>query len=127
MFDQKIRDLHAKLERDGRLTQFDADELAQVMAIQQAKYAPPSTVQDRYRTSGTSPAGFVPLTADGIAQSIVTASNAEDANARRTAAVWGTLASAAIAIGVTAFTGGALSPAAAAGLLAQAGPLLKPQ
>jgi hypothetical protein len=124
MFEEKVRELYGKLERDGRLSQFDADELARAMAVQQAQYARPTTVAERYETSGTSPASFVPTTAEGIANAIVVASRAEDVNARRTAAIWGTIASGAIALGIAAFTGGALSGPAAAALLTQVGPLL---
>lgn len=85
---------------------------------------PSGLATSNFETSGVAPAGSVPLTPQTISSAIVRAAEAEDAHARRNAAIAGAVVSLLIGAGVTVLTGGTVTPAVAANIVKTAKPLL---
>ena len=102
-----------KVESGEALTEGDAMALEFEMKRWAVKNTLNTIADSKFSPSGVRPTMSVPLTAEGIVAAERRASEAEDAKARQTAALWGKAASIAIAAGVTILTGGALSPALA--------------
>lgn len=118
MLDRVIAAKAKKIDNGQTLNVIDAGEIELELRRFAIDQLPNTLALSSFQGSGANPTSSVPLTAEGIAAAVQRASDAEDAQAKRTAKMWGLAASTLIQAGVVALTGGTLSPVMATALVA---------